>query len=83
MVEEWIYQVLVGPREVTALLLGFFATIYFHPLLLFSKKGVSKGSEILYGLLTHKNIRIPLTPLVPPHYANVWQINEGNFEKLS
>ena len=87
MVEEWIYQVLVGPREVCALLLGlqaeFLVTIYFLPLLLFSNKGVSKGSEILHGLLTHKNIRIPLKKLVPPHNANVWRTNEGNFEKLS
>ena len=66
-----------------ALQAEFLVTIYFLPLLLFSKKGVSKGSEILHGLLTHKNIRIPLKKLVPPHNANVWRTNEGNFEKLS
>jgi hypothetical protein len=59
------------------------AAIYFLPLLLFSKKGVSKGSEILHGLLTHKDIRIPLKELVPPHYASVWRTNDRNFEILS
>ena len=75
MVEEWIYQVLVGAREVCSI----FGHYLFSPIVTF----VSKGSEILHGLLTHKNIRIPLKKLVPPHNANVWRTNEGNFEKLS
>jgi hypothetical protein len=63
MVEEWIYQFLIGSREVCALLLGFTGRIFGHylfsPVVTFLN-GVSKGSKIVQGLLTHKNSRIQL-----------------------
>ena len=47
MVEEWIYQVLVGPREVCALLLGFAGRIFGHylfsPVVTFLKEGGVQG----------------------------------------
>ena len=49
--------------------------------LLFSQKEVSYGFEILHGLLSNKNIRIPTKKnYLPSDYGIFWGTN---FEKMS
>jgi hypothetical protein len=47
------------PIGASGINLSFFFLSFFMPYL-FSQKGLSWGSKTLHGLLTHKNIRIPI-----------------------